>query len=92
MNPIKHIDKATLLIPYEQLYIQSDQQNKQSIPDQYAGDHNTMYQLIYDKHITSSLTKPIDQQTYLKTNRHKFHSNPGAGNWHNTLHTKYLHI
>jgi hypothetical protein len=61
MTLLKHIDKTTLLIPYEQLYIQSYHRHKQLFPERLAGDHNPMYRMIYDRHITSRLTKPSDQ-------------------------------
>jgi hypothetical protein len=61
MTLLKHIDKTTLLLPYEQLYIQSFHHHKQPIPEQHVGDHNPMYQLIYDRHITSRPTKTTDQ-------------------------------
>jgi hypothetical protein len=60
MKPLKSIDKTTSLTPYEQLYIQSYYYNKQLIPEQHTGEHNPMYQLIYDKHTMSHLTAPPD--------------------------------
>jgi hypothetical protein len=60
MTLLKHTDKTALLIPYEKLYIQSYHHHKQLIPEQQIGDHIPMDQLIYDRHITSRLTKPID--------------------------------
>jgi len=50
MTLLKHINKATLLIPFEQIYIQSYHQNKQLTPEQHKGKHNPMYQLIHDLH------------------------------------------
>jgi hypothetical protein len=60
MTLLKHINKTTL-IPYEQLYIHSYHHHKQLIPEQHVGDHNPVYQLIYDRHITSRPAKPTDQ-------------------------------
>jgi len=37
MTLLKHIDKTTLLLPYEQLYIQSYHHHKQLIPEQHTG-------------------------------------------------------
>jgi hypothetical protein len=35
MTLLKHINKTTLLVPYEQFYIQSYHHNKQLIPEQH---------------------------------------------------------
>jgi len=45
MTLLKHINKTPLLLPYEQLYIQSYHQHKQLISEQYTGEHNPIYQL-----------------------------------------------
>ena len=47
---LKHINKTTLLILFEQLYIQSYHHHKQLIPEQHTGEHNPIYQLIHDLH------------------------------------------
>ena len=42
MTLLKHINKTSLLLPYEKLYIQSYHQHKQLISEQYIGEHNPM--------------------------------------------------
>ena len=61
MTLMKHIDKTTLLIPYEQLYIQSYQHHKQLIPEQHIIEHNPVFQLICYLHNTSHPTWLTDQ-------------------------------
>jgi hypothetical protein len=55
MELLKLINKTKLLIPYEQLYIQSHHHHKQLIPEQNSGECNPMYQLVYEQP-----TKPPD--------------------------------
>ena len=62
-NPI---NKTTLLIPFEQLHIQSYHHHKQLIPEQHTGEHNPIYQLIHDLHNTSRPARLTDQ--YSKNN------------------------
>jgi len=71
MTLLKHINKTSLLLPYEQLYVQSYHQHKQLISEQYIGEHNPIYQLIHNtystllpmrltnQHPTSNTTKPV---------------------------------
>jgi hypothetical protein len=40
---LKQTNKTKLLIPYEQLYIQSHHHHKQLIPQQNSGEYNPMY-------------------------------------------------
>ena len=61
MTLLKHINKTTLLIPFEQLYIQSYNHQKQLIPEQHIGEHNPIYQLIHVLHNTSRPTTLTDQ-------------------------------
>jgi len=49
---LKHIEKPSLFIPYEQLYIQSYHHNNQLIPEQHSNEQNPTYQLIYNRHNT----------------------------------------
>ena len=60
MTLLKHINRSTLLLPYEQLYIQTYHHQKQLIPEQHKKEHNPMYQLIYDLHNTSLPYKSTD--------------------------------
>jgi hypothetical protein len=78
LTPLKHIDKTTLLLPYEQLYIQSFHHRKQLIPEQYVGEHNSMYQLIYNLHNTSRPTRPTDQYSNINTTKNQFHPDPAS--------------
>jgi len=57
---LKQINKASLLLPYEQLYIQTYHQHKQLISKQYIGKHNPIYQLIHNTFNTSLPTRPAD--------------------------------
>jgi len=54
MALLKQITKTSLLIPYEQFYIQSHYYHKELIVEQNTGENNPMYQMIFDPHITSS--------------------------------------
>jgi len=77
MTLLKHIDKTTLLLPYEQLYIQSYHHHKQLIPEQHIGEHNPMYQLIYNLHIMSCSTRPTAQYS-INTTKIQFHPDPAS--------------
>jgi hypothetical protein len=57
---LKQINKTKLLIPYEQLYIQSHHHHKQLIPEQNGSEYNPMYQLIYDQQVMPHPTMPLD--------------------------------
>jgi hypothetical protein len=52
MTLLKHINKTSLLLPYEQLYVQSYHQHKQLISEQCIGEHNAIYQLIHNTFVT----------------------------------------
>jgi len=71
---LKHIDKTMLLLPYEQLYIQSYRHHKQLIPEQHIGEHNLIYQLTYNLHSTSYPTRLTDQYSCINMNKNQFHS------------------
>jgi len=51
MTTLKQITKTSLLIPYEQFYIQTYYYHKQLLPEQIAGENNPMYPLNFDPHI-----------------------------------------
>jgi len=53
MTLLKHFNKTSLLLPYEQLYIQTNHQHKQLISEQYIGEQNPIYQLIHNTFNTS---------------------------------------
>ena len=61
MTLLKHINKTTLLIPFEKLYIQPYHHHRQLIPEQQIGEHNPIYQLIHDLHNMSRFTRLTDQ-------------------------------
>ena len=61
MTLLKHINQTSLLLPYEQLYIQTYHQHKQLISEQYIGEHNPIYQLIHNTFHMSFTTRPTDQ-------------------------------
>jgi hypothetical protein len=73
---LKHTDKTTLLIPYEQLYIQSYHHHKQIIPEQQISEHNPRYQLIHNLHDMSNPTWLTDQYTNINMTENQFHPNP----------------
>jgi hypothetical protein len=53
-------NRTKFLIPYEQLYIQSHHHHKQLIPEQYTGEYNPMYQLVYEQQVKPHPTQPPD--------------------------------
>jgi hypothetical protein len=72
---LKHIEKPSLLIPYEQVYIQSYYYNNQLILEQHSNEQKPLYQQIDNRHNTSHPTWPLIQ--YLNSNTiNQFHPNP----------------
>ena len=61
MSLLKHINKLSLLLPYEQLYIQTHQHHKQLISEQSRDEHNPIYQLIQDTFHMSLPTRLTNQ-------------------------------
>jgi len=61
MTLLKHINKTSLLLPYEQLYTQTYHQHKQFISEQYIGERNPIYQLIHNTFHTSLPTRPANK-------------------------------
>jgi hypothetical protein len=55
MSLLKQINNTSMLLPYEQLYIQTLQHHKQLILEQSTGEQNPLYQLTYD---TSRMSQP----------------------------------
>jgi len=43
----KQINTPTLLLPYEQMYIQSFHHDNELIPKQHLNEHNSMYDLLH---------------------------------------------
>jgi hypothetical protein len=66
---LQHINKTSLLLPNEQLYVQTHHQHKQLISEQYTGEHNPIYQLIYKTFNTSLPTRPADQYPTINTKK-----------------------
>jgi hypothetical protein len=60
MELLKQINKTKFLIPYEQLYIQSHHHHRQLIREQYSGEYNPMYQLVYDQQVKPHPIKSPD--------------------------------
>ena len=58
---LQQIMKTSLLIPYEQLYIQSQYYYKELIPKQNTGENNPVYQLIFDPRVMSPPALYTDQ-------------------------------
>jgi hypothetical protein len=71
---LKHINKTTLLVPFEQLYIQSYHHNERLIPEQHIGEHNPMHQLIHDLNNTSFPSRLTDKYSNISTTWNQFHS------------------
>jgi hypothetical protein len=76
MTLLKHIDKTTLLIPHEQLHIQSCHRHKWLVPEQHIRKYNPMYQLIYNLHNTSHPTWLTDKYCNINMTKNQFHPNP----------------
>jgi hypothetical protein len=46
MTLLKQINKPSLLLPYEQMYIQIFRRNNEHIPEQHPNEHNPMFELL----------------------------------------------
>jgi ribosomal protein S27E len=46
MTLLKQINKPSLLLPFEQMYIQNFHRNNKLIPEQHPNEHNTMFELL----------------------------------------------
>ena len=53
MTLLKPLNKTSMLIPYEQLFIQSLHQEGKLIAEQYPGEQNPLFQLVIDPSYTS---------------------------------------
>jgi hypothetical protein len=69
MTLLKHINKTSLLLPYEQLYIQTYHQHKQLISEQYTGKHNPIYRLIHNTRSMSLPMRPANQYPIINTTK-----------------------
>jgi hypothetical protein len=77
MTLLKSIVRLSLLLLYEQMYIQLFHHNSHFIPEQHPNEQNPMFQLLYNKyhtshppwHITNNLTQPNQFLTNLHTKR-----------------------
>jgi len=61
MTLLKRIDRASMLIPYEQLFIQAYHQHGHLIAEQYMDEQNPLYLLAIDSAYTSPRTMRTDQ-------------------------------
>jgi hypothetical protein len=52
MSLLKHINKPSLLLPFEQMYIQLFYHNNQLIPEQHPNEQNHMFQLLHNRYHT----------------------------------------
>jgi len=57
MNLFKQVNTPTLLLPYEQMYIQLFPHNNELIPEQHLNEHNSMFDLL---HSNATLHNPPD--------------------------------
>jgi hypothetical protein len=64
---LKHIDKPSLLLQYEQMHLQIFHHNNQLIPDQHPNEQNPMFQLLYNRFHTSHPTWYLNQDLHLNT-------------------------
>jgi len=46
MTLLKQVNKPSLLLPYEQMYIQNFYRNKELILEQLPNEHNPMFELL----------------------------------------------
>jgi hypothetical protein len=53
---LKHINNPSLLLSYEQMYIQLFHRNNQLIPEQHPNEQKPMFQLLYNRYHTSHPT------------------------------------
>jgi hypothetical protein len=67
MTLLKRIDRTSMLIPYEQLFIQAEHQHGHLIAEQYMGEQNPLYQLAIDGAYTASQTIWTDQYSSTST-------------------------
>ena len=44
---LKQINTPNLLLPYEQIYIQSFHHNNELVPEQHPNEHNPMFGLLH---------------------------------------------
>jgi len=56
MTILKQVNKTSLLLPYEQIYIQLLHHNNELIREQHLNEHNPMFELIQHKYRTSHPT------------------------------------
>jgi len=72
MTLLKPIHKTSLLIPYEQLFIQTFQRNDTLITEQNRGEQSQLFQLVSDTGLTSQLFHnkwiPTVRYTWISSN------------------------
>jgi hypothetical protein len=56
MTLLKPIKKPQLLLPFEQMYIQTLYRNNELIPKQHPNEQNPLFELLQNKHLTSHPT------------------------------------
>ena len=80
MTLLKRIDGPSLLLPYEQIYIQLFHHNNHLIPEQHPNEQNPMFQLLYHKHNTPYRPWHVIQQTNPTEPVHSQHAHDTATN------------
>ena len=60
MTLLKHINKPSLLLPFEQIYIHIFQRNNELIPEKHPYEHNPMFEL----HIPPPASYQSDSNQY----------------------------
>ena len=68
MSLLKPIYKTSMLIPYEQLLIQTFHHNGTLVPEQSHGEHNPLFQLAVDTYLMSQPPRPINTSHRLSQN------------------------
>jgi len=58
---LKQINNPSVLLPYEQMYIQSFHYNNELIPEQHPNEHNPMFDLFRTDTRMSQTNKTVNQ-------------------------------
>jgi hypothetical protein len=64
MTLLKQVNKPSLLLPYEQMYIQSLHHSNELITEQHPNKHNPMFELLHTENLMSQTSKTPNQQPF----------------------------
>ena len=62
MTLLKQVNKQSLLLPYEQMYIQSLHRSNELNTEQHPNEHNPMFELYHTETFTSQTSQMPNQQ------------------------------